>query len=609
MLSAINLLLVASGQELSTLSCPDQYELQGKICIRQVREKAKYHCEEGILFRDRCTFSSSPVVKCPSGSKLVEGVCTVVHPVSKIKKDCPAGFEDDGTGCIKHVSHPLEAVCPFGDFDMSEDLCVVEKTVPPMVKHYCPPGTTEDGKGCSMEVALETMGICEQGVLEDDSCVYIKRDQPIDMGEYCPEGTIRDGENCVREMPGHVIETCPEGEVNEAGLCEMFVSRKINKRPQCPKGFERDGLKCKQRRDGYLVDRCPRKSVRDAEGCVKYETAHKIRNGPKCPEGYSPNQGKDGCYKTVVYDCTPLISGKNPNMRRTQHDITVARTCEKKEYADEYYDESCPNGFEEIDGTCTKEISVEMEQVCNIHGKDKDLCFDYVYKRLILSGDCEAPFVMKDGVCGRIVEINPKKICAETGSFDINNCYATQNIAVLKEVGCPVGYDLKEGICYQKVHAQPKQVCEDQRKSVEDCSITHRVAPVVRAVCPQGSVQDDDSLVTCVERTTFHPVKVCPNGHSIKDCYDEIRLPYQLQCPFGSVEQKKGECQKLSVYESVQYCDNGDMLINGSCIKTIPALSDCPVGTTTRAGFCIGTIMEDAIVSYTKTCVGKGCEF
>merc|ERR1712130_228490 len=178
---------------------------------------------------------------------------------------------------------------------------------------------------------------------------------------------------------------------------------------------------------------------------------------------------------------------------------------------------------------------------------------------------------MKDGVCGRVMQVPAKKICAENGSPDVDACFVTQSVAMLKERGCPVGYSLRDGVCYQDISAQPRMVCEDQSKPAEMCSVTHRVEPVVRPVCPAGSIQDPVSPMICIEKTVFEPVSVCEDGSAPEDCQQSIELPYGYQCPFGSVSSKGG-CEKVSNVDALEICAEGAILINGSCVSTVPAV-------------------------------------
>jgi len=604
MISTFLVSLVATAQ--STMTCSEGFTLQGKTCAKSYREAAKFHCEDGVLFKDLCTFKSEPTTKCPAGSSMREGICAGSTPIAQIKRDAPAGFADSGVNYVKNIPRELKQICPFGEFDHIAQLCTVEKNLPPKVKTFCPPGSVEDGKGCAMTIPLELAPVCEQGALIDGSCVFTNQEAPMDMGEYCPADSVPNGDECIRQMPGHVISSCPEGEP-VMGQCEIVLTKKIAARPECPKGYEKHGERCRMKRAGYAVDSCPIGSTSDGVDCVTYASATKLKSEPVCPETYQPSEGKDGCYKTEIYDCTPPTVGKDGVRGATTQ--TVAQTCERKEYVDAIVEESCPESFEETEGACTKKNTVEKASVCNLDSSSyiEENCFDYVYKSPFMRTSCDAPFAMKNGVCGKVLQVPAKKVCAETGSTDVDACFATQSVALLKEVGCPVGFSLNEGICYQEISAQPKMVCEDQFKPAEQCSMIHRVEPVVRPICPPGSIQDPASPLVCVQKTTFEPVSICEDGSAAEDCTTAVELPYTYQCPFGSIDTETG-CEKINAYEALEFCEDGQMLVNGACVHTLPAISNCPSGTQTVRGFCIGQVTEEPVVEYMTRCIGKGCE-
>eukprot|EP00915_Cephaloidophora_sp_WS-2016_P005421 GHVH01007183.1.p1 GENE.GHVH01007183.1~~GHVH01007183.1.p1 ORF type:complete len:614 (+),score=84.16 GHVH01007183.1:435-2276(+) len=599
---------LASAQDIAQMSCDEGYDLQGKTCVRNVRESATFNCPEGILLNDQCVFRSPPTVKCPAGSSIVDGVCSVVGPVEKIKKDCARGFEDSGYNCYKTISGSLTTVCAFGEYDPIEQLCITEKVVPIQVQQFCPPNTVEDGKGCTMSVPLKTMSVCENGALEDGSCVYTNQEPSLDIGApYCPADSEEQDGICVRQLAGDVIEICPEGEPSADGECEIVVTKKVDRSPACPTGYERNGLRCQHKREGFVVSICPDGSEEDGESCARFQSAATVKSHPVCPEGFETSETKEGCSKTEVYDCTPPVAGKDASMRGTQTQ-TVAQTCERKQYADPIYDEACPEGFEfNADNVCDKKVSVEKTSICNIAGASADACYDFIYKAPFIKSNCEAPYVEVDGACSKSVVVPSKVVCANTGSSDIANCFATQTVEKLVERGCPAGYELNDGICYQRVISQPDIVCEDQDKSIAECSIKHRVAPVVRAVCPAGANQDPNNHEVCSVRSTFPAVSACANGSSVEDCFDKIEVPYTYQCPFGSVQSKSG-CTKVKAYEALEYCEDGATLINNSCMTHVPATNSCPRGTQLIADYCVGTITKEPIVTFTKTCYGKGCE-
>jgi len=610
MLHAI-LALMAAAQR--TVECPLDYQMVGKRCVKSVEVAPTKSCAGGIMQGGVCVSSFPPVLKCDGGSVRVGNLCETRTEVPRVKKIPPVGFKDNGSAYERILPLKQVSFCPAGN--LVDDECIIEKEVPAVPKRYCANNSSLDSKGCLSIVPLELQPVCEDGTYIDGMCVRYAEQPVINARESCAEGTERVGDVCVKEVSGMPVLKCQDlTDPNEYGLCEKKKMLKILPTPRCPPGYEisADMEFCEQEVVGTIISECPSGSYENGDECVIQEYAEPQVTA-ECPEGFTEHAGKDLCYKTEIYDCSPTPnSGKAALRGRDSNVRTITQECERKETAPKEVTKTCPATFEVSGAGCEKLTNVDKKRRCSFEGKDLDNCNSVVKSDIRPHIDCVYPAVLENNVCTVTETTTPDQYCEGTLQKYDDDCKTAVESSLQVSVACAPGYKMSEqgDRCTKTTSSSPKMVCEEQSLPANDCVMRSYSAPVERLACPDGAIQRG---AECFRKTIIKPQLMCENGNGIKECNESEIRPYEYQCPHyarGAVplmSSKKQKCYEVINSPLEEVCETG-LLVNGMCVESFEFVERCPAGYRLIGDTCYGKEYADLIVTYTKQCTGKNCD-
>lgn len=222
--------------------------------------------------------------------------------------------------------------------------------------YTCPPGFNLIGKTCEKPITAAPHVICPQGTLQGDICVI-----ETPRTARCPLGTTKQGKQCVAP----VVQPAQK---------------------YCPAGFVDTGLGCEMTEQLPLIEVCEIGS-REGPQCATVDIVPYITN-QYCPPGFDEH-AKGGCWKSTIYDCTPLQTGKGglAGLRGlvgkeggmsapvTNAKVNVIQqTCERKESAALITDRQCPGGFTDTGAGCMQKNYFPTTTKCS-NGGPVETCF------------------------------------------------------------------------------------------------------------------------------------------------------------------------------------------------------------------------------------------
>ena len=190
-------------------------------------------------------------------------------------RECPAGFQAAGEGCIKSERVRAESFCVQGRLEGTR--CLERATHAP----FCPICTVADGLDCLSRDHLRPIRKCPPGY--KDSGMDCSVELPIAKIFTCPEGYEQAGADCVKVSYSSVLSSkvCPAGfSLNKGGQCSARkAARCLGKGPQPPAG--------KGPRAYHVVDEHKKKKHHGHDG-HRHLKGHKLRH-----LGHKKNIGKE----------------------------------------------------------------------------------------------------------------------------------------------------------------------------------------------------------------------------------------------------------------------------------------------------------------------------
>eukprot|EP01053_Blabericola_migrator_P010252 Blabericola_migrator_1__10251@NODE_573_length_7510_cov_308_719602_g427_i0_p2_GENE_NODE_573_length_7510_cov_308_719602_g427_i0NODE_573_length_7510_cov_308_719602_g427_i0_p2_ORF_typecomplete_len555_score75_61FOG_N/PF15888_5/87FOG_N/PF15888_5/2_3e03FOG_N/PF15888_5/33FOG_N/PF15888_5/16FOG_N/PF15888_5/3_6e02FOG_N/PF15888_5/0_64FOG_N/PF15888_5/8_3e02FOG_N/PF15888_5/6_3e02FOG_N/PF15888_5/1_5e02FOG_N/PF15888_5/69FOG_N/PF15888_5/19FOG_N/PF15888_5/5_2e02FOG_N/PF15888_5/68TIL/PF01826_17/6_1e02TIL/PF01826_1 len=452
------------------LICPEQYEQQGRACVRVVyadqlsfcpdaftiedgsntcslrkRKPAKLSCPEGTVFKNgKCeTFDILPPVNvCEPGWSLEDGQCVKLGAI-QARTTCPDGFKPTKAGCIATTKinadlrcpHNFELVgkrceswvyekpireCPAG-YVLLNDFCVKESKQQPQFQ--CPRGlkAQQSDEVCYQETVLKPVYRCGQGEAKGKLCEFTLTQPP----KYnCPPGYERSDNRCVKIVEQPLVPFCDQGfKLDESEVsCVRVFTQKAD--VACPDGTLTKNGNCVVTTTSTAEAYCPRGYSLDKGICVQALQRSPIE---RCPKGYKPTY-RDECEMIVAV--TPEIM--------------------------------CPTGFIARGGVCeaseiTASVAVcEDGTVASPDGRCRRL------ELKIPKHECPQGFsINRSGDCVKITTVLGVHYCDE-GAVIGDECEVATVIPALAE--CPKGYIGTAGRCEKTEVLEAKLECPRKYK-------------------------------------------------------------------------------------------------------------------------------------------------
>lgn len=294
--------------------------------------------------------------------------------------------------------------------------------------YSCPAGFALNGKTCEKTVTAAPQVVCHQGQLQGLECVI-----QSPKTARCPPGTVPEGKACVTHNQAPATGFCPNGFQEGFGGCEMTE--------QLP-----------------LIEVCEIGS-REGPQCVTTELAA-YNQQQFCPAGFE-ELAKGGCWKSTVYDCTPLNRGKGGLALRglvgkeggssgpaNNAKLNVlSQTCERKEAAAYITERSCPASYTDIGTGCVLRNYFPTQTRCS-NGGPLETCF--TTRTAPLQYTCGPGETLSGQQCLSKTIVPEESFCAI--GYD-NGAMCTQTFAPAQV--CAGGLTLTGGLCVGTETAQP----------------------------------------------------------------------------------------------------------------------------------------------------------
>jgi len=297
----------------SSMSCPPQYRLEGKMCVSNITEAAQGYCPGGMMQGPGGCIATAPLMQnCPYGSSPSGKGCSI-EEFADLVASCPIGYSDNGKTCSKQVNVAPVPSCPPGS-QMYGGQCKISESAPMQTSSSCPAGyMQEGGKGCVRTSTydctppqrpgkknLRFLGH-KSGSKKHSAPAYTgkkgvpapqiqvvqqtcERKEYADMitQSFCPQGFTSSGKACTRtsSLPAQMI--CPGGGMagGKGGCSRMETSPKAY---NCPSGYQAAGKsrKCIKRRSVPMQSSCPPGFNQGGKGgCTRSQPMqYKCRNG------------------------------------------------------------------------------------------------------------------------------------------------------------------------------------------------------------------------------------------------------------------------------------------------------------------------------------------
>lgn len=239
---SIFLLFVTIGcSKEKELKCPDEFILDGTICIKEIEHK-----------------EPDEVKYCPEGFELTEEICIKQEEETvKEKYECEEGLTVTGDKCTGTLKKTLETRYRCNVGTVKDDKCIIstEKSEALTKVAKCESGWNLENNKC-LQGTMPPMGcdwenqdyngcFCEgSDVLGNDSFCH-KYKAPT-YTYTCAEGTVLKNNKCYEESsnPAESYRTCPPNYEEKNNECIRNVNTSAKKVTYCSDGFELKNNKC-----------------------------------------------------------------------------------------------------------------------------------------------------------------------------------------------------------------------------------------------------------------------------------------------------------------------------------------------------------------------------
>lgn len=453
------------------LICPDQYEQQGRACVRVVYADQMTFCPDSFTIEDgsnSCSLRKRRAAKlsCPEGTVLKGGKCEtfdILPPVGV----CDPGWNYEDGQCVKLGAIQAKTVCPEG-YKATKSGCMATTKINAELR--CPHNFELVGKRCESWVYEKPIRECPAGfVLVNDFCVKESKQQPQFQ---CPRGlkAQQSDEVCYQETILKPVHRCGQGEA-KGKLCEFTLTQAP--KYTCPAGYERSDTKCVKIVEQPLQPFCDQGFKLEGDSCVRVFSQ---KADVACPDGTLTKNG----------NCV----------------VTTTSTAEAV----------CPRGYNLDKGICVQSIQKQPLERCPKGYKPtyRDECEMIV--AVVPEIICPTGFIARAGMC-EASEIAPTVAVCDDGSVASpdGRCRRIDVKAARNE--CPQGFSLnRQGDCVKVTTVMGVHYCDEGVVVGDECEIA-TVIPAL-AECPKGYIGTEGQC----ERTEILEAKLeCPRKYKLKN--------------------------------------------------------------------------------------------
>merc|ERR1712137_773951 len=284
-----NINVAAVGEP--SYTCPNGFQLNGKICSRVNTQGMIPVCENGILNNELCEITVGPNETCTNGYSFDGQSCMRWEEFPPVIQ-CPPGFnllndKKDGTTCERAVQVPGLLVCPNGTVDHGKK-CVSYSHVNP--EYNCPNGSILEGQFCVNHETYDCSPTYAGGASHKKKSHHLRL-----LGEKKKKHGDKHGDEYIGSK-GYQEERITD----IAMMCER--SNYSAPHMKCPENAVLDGKQCKL---ANFADKIQEK------GMVTYELAEVevfCPRGDYCSHGKKKHHGgKKHGEQCCVYDRKPTF--------------------------------------------------------------------------------------------------------------------------------------------------------------------------------------------------------------------------------------------------------------------------------------------------------------
>ncbi len=643
----------------ASASCPDGYTLKsdGATCTKTETKEATPVCDPGwTVIGDSCqqTITQSATIQCPAGyTNVGSGQCEKTISVEPFQ-ECPPGSDEIDGMCSSVETAPSELGCRPGVTSTTpgyytSGTCwypvgLYDSGTPPTYNFECKSGYYRQSSsyssvtpGCYREVRPNSCKwgsfvSARYGSYDGYQCVYPARYRPPSGGFVSmPSYDCRDANGVWKSTfggnPGTAMHydpatetrtcynynhhfNCPSGYTGSQGWCkannpsQAGISREWYSCPntrqeldnsvcwtisetaqyECVDGEKNPETIEEQCTTGWFGETC--RDVWDHQSPEACITGTTVAKGTQCPAGYD-------------FDGTDAVCGTETKTAAEESCPTgytnAGGVCSKSEVVDA--EVSCPPDFERVGSSCVATTAVPLEQCPAGFSLNGDDCVKLTQisaeKTYICPVDKLPQYCQKPNYMFDLYGANPN---------DVNLSAAEQEQACQSYVlnGSPASFT---PINSDTMCANPySQATNDGVEPHWNLLETDGLAQIeTYTSCPTGySRQYNNGEETCVKTDT---IPACPDGYSVSgdQCVSSEHLPLDVQCPDGY--RVSGESCVYSDTQPVEYsCPEGQTLDGSTCIETTVSDSwvegqGCPDGSTVVGGECVTTDVATSSMS------------
>uniref|UniRef100_A0A0G4I3J1 Oocyst wall protein n=1 Tax=Chromera velia CCMP2878 TaxID=1169474 RepID=A0A0G4I3J1_9ALVE len=491
--------------------------------------------------------SAAAVPTCRAGFEY-DGTTCVRSVMADMLMKCPEGFQLETSSsssgkkggdakCVDDMTQPPTLLCPEG-YTYENDVCSREEAVNPDTS--CPPGFAPVGNTCQQEVETPGSFVCPPGYefnqaantceranlipptlhcpvgfrqFEGNQCI---KEETVAPSMVCPKDYQMSGKQCVKAEEAPPKAFCPDGTQAPAnGQCPVTSAQPVN--PDCPPGYDYDAKTNTCRAPGILSSElvCPpgftRRELNGEIKCVQEEE-------PWCPEGYIFDRAQGVCVRTVAPWCPPGFTFYPPESKclRAVDVVTVEKVGpERVTVLDEA---PCPPGTTQSGDQC---LTTTLEQAI-----------------LVCPDGFEGPD--EQGRCIRQVTAPADSVCPK-GYAQGKKGECLANRTAPPRAVCPPGYEPFGQSCRQIFTENPIFACPPNYQRDGNRCFREEVAPVL-PFCPKGYQLIGGRCLRVVAAPTRME---CPEGFEM-DAFRQIctasrRVEPELYCPKGYALSGKGD--------------------------------------------------------------------
>ncbi|RCW64061.1 hypothetical protein DET61_116102 [Marinobacter nauticus] len=602
----------------ATPTCETGWSLSGTDCTRTLTQSASQACPDGYrlngsLCEKRIT--QEPSQTCPIGSTEIDGMCSTVE-YGPVEYDCgPGGTLRKFKYSYNSQTYAYECVYPVG---------VKEAGFEPREQITCKDGYKEISRGCYQQV--QPTG-CRWGTLTytDDLngwvCRYpAQKRTSSGIGgtwtiSYCrdnagqwTDGNIFYGDTCDR-----MHFTCPAGFSAGYGRCQAdspseagvetrtYVCDVYNGDGPLARSRYQDG-KCWTTRNSVSPDcgtgeQNPDATIeintyagphiqwdRDSDvACIRGSEAAK---GTACPDGFDFDGSSAVCGSKSV---EPAIS-------------------------------SCPSGYANLNGVCTKSSSVAGDVSCPSGWfREGTRCVSRTVKAPV---ECPVGYTNTGETCVKKSSVSPTtslvcpsgtipRYCKGVESFGVGLFaanYGDENLSVAEQQAACESYTRDTGLVEFKQITSATQ-CSVPSGSFEGPGYRCGGQDGLTQYCGNFTAEAYQYTYSTADSVTINAFYGCPTGYrkiGNELAGDNVRcekVDIIERCPDGFSYSGTGECVSVETLPINVACPEGYTATGDTCYQSeaFPAELSCPPGSELRGTECV-TINFEA--SWTP---GSGC--